>query len=93
MRLDLLYHCADIGGDLLPDAGNPQRGHDINESDASRAILAIRSREVGATKDTSSKPYRLQMPSNSAFSSKGTSGKIRPSMPIRAQAEINRSLP
>ena len=52
------------------------------------AIMEIRSWEVGAIIEIRSRPYFLQRPSNSSFSSKGISGSIRPSMPISLHLEI-----
>ena len=49
--------------------------------------------EVGAIMEIRSRPYFLQIGSNSSFSSYGTSGRIRPLMPISAALEIKRSEP
>lgn len=60
---------------------------------ASFAIRVIRSWDVGAIREISSRPYCLQTTSNSSFSSKGTSGRISPSIPISAAFLMKRSVP
>ena len=55
--------------------------------------MAMRFSEVGAMREMRSTPYWRQVARNSSFSSKGTSGKISPSMPISLQVEMNFSLP
>ena len=60
---------------------------------ASFAISAILSSEVGAIMEMRSMPYFSAGPWNSSFSSKGTSGRISPSIPAAAALSMNRSVP
>ena len=60
---------------------------------ASRAIMAMRCSDVGAMREMKSSPYWRHRGANSSFSSKGTSGRISPSMPMSRQAARNFSVP
>ncbi len=60
---------------------------------ASRAIMSMRSSEVGAIMLIRSMPLAANTSANSVFSSKGTSGRISPSMPASAARSAKRSMP
>ena len=60
---------------------------------ASRAIIATRCSLVGAMRLTKSSPRARQAGANSSFSSKGTSGRIMPSMPTATHLSQKRSMP
>ena len=71
----------------------PSEDTQYTKPEASFAIMRMRSCEVGAMSDTRSRPYWRHSGSNSAFSSNGTSGRMRPSMPISAAVRMKRSEP
>ena len=60
---------------------------------ASRAIMATRSSDVGATSEISSMPCARQGRANSSFSSKGTSGRMSPCAPASRARAAKRSMP
>ena len=82
-----IYTCDE--GEVLIDG----KAVKLGKPSASLAIMAMRSWEVGAMREMRSIPCSRNAGANSSFSSKGTSGRMRPSIPTSAARFANRSMP